>query len=173
MYSHTVFFQGWVFYMHCFATCYLTSKIYSGKLSTCLCFQGSLARSGGLLLRHSSPFELFQHPLRSLWWCTVTFSSHKKTRNVPPAQSNPDWVHLQAPLAGFRDFDILSFPPLFFKFQVEVWCWISNVARGCLQGLQAKTVAASARGDPQVLLRTMATYSWHLSPAEKGRNVPV
>lgn len=47
------------------------------------------------------------------------FQQSKKTRNVPPAQSNPDWVHLQAPLAGFRDFDILSFPPPFSNFKLK------------------------------------------------------
>ena len=172
MYLHTIFFQGWVFYMHCFATCYLTSKIYSGKLSTCLCFQGSLARSGGLLLRHSSPFELFQHPLRSLWWCTVTFSSHKKQGTSPLLKAIQIGYICKHHLLGSETLTSCHFPP-FFKFQVEVWCWISNVARGCLQGPQAKTVAASSRGDPQVLLRTMATYSWHLSPAEKWRIVPV
>ena len=101
------------------------------------------------------------------------FQQPQKTRNIPPCSkqsrlgtfaSTTCWVR--------RLWHLVIFPP-FFKFQVEVWCWISNVARGCLQGPQAKTVAASARGDPQVLLRTMATYSWHLSPAEKGRNVPV
>lgn len=47
------------------------------------------------------------------------FQQPQKTRNIPPAQSNPDWVHLQAPLAGFGDFDILSLSPPFSNFKLK------------------------------------------------------
>lgn len=119
MYSHTIFFQGWVFYMHCFAPCYLTSKIYSGKLSTFLCFQGLLARSGGFLLRHSSPFELFQHPLRSLWWCTVTFSSHKKQGTSPLLKAIQIGYICKHHLLGSETLTSCHFPPSFSNFKLK------------------------------------------------------
>lgn len=175
MHSHTGFFPKMAPFIHTVLQTALLSLSFSpnrsGQLSTCLCLEGSLTSSGGLFLRHSIPFELFRHPLGPFDG-VESFSAATKSEKLLQLKAIPDWVHLQALLATFRNTDILSFSP-FFKFQVEVWCWIKNVARGCLQGPQAKTVAASARGDPQVLLRTMATHSWHLGPAEEGRDVHV